>query len=221
MVLIRAISFFFQSRKEFMLVITIGSPVQTYSRNNLRFLLYTEQSWINRSEWLNYLVSSPQERSYCAPLLAVMVPSQTCRNWWNIWGIITSPTYFSCELIFLILFAKLVKKGFNNVTFLVLKVWELSHKVAILPWPPDSPAHLFQNATGQNKVYWTYAPSSYCCDQPKHNPHVHGQEPTTAGFNIYTPGTILPNPKSRRFLPCGCPWARLCWTASPWSPLLV
>lgn len=38
-----------------------------------------------------------------------MVPSQTCRNWWNIWGIITSPTYSSCELISLILFVKLVK----------------------------------------------------------------------------------------------------------------
>lgn len=105
----------------------------------------------------------------------------------------------------------------KTVTWLLFpKVWELSHKVTILPRPPDSPAHLFQSATGQNKGNWSHDPPAYW-NQPKHDPHGHGPEPPTSGF---TPGSTLSNPELRWFLSCQCS-SRLSCPPPPRSPLHV
>lgn len=151
---------------------------------------WMQWSWIN---YFWYTVYSPQEKSCCALLSAAVAPSPACRNWWNIWGIITNPTYSSCELVFISLSLHsqvtscvvISENVLSNAMLpLFLKVWELPHKVAILPWPPDSPAHLFQSATRQNEVHWTCAPSACCCNQPKHDSCGHGSEAPTVGLCV-------------------------------------
>lgn len=155
-----------------------------------------------------FVISRPQER-FCSVLrLAAAVPSPTWKNWWNTWGIITNPTYSFCkfhpQLLFSIKDLLLCHETFS------FQLRELSHKVAIVPRPPHSPAHLFQSAASQAKGDWHCATLRQRWLQPKSDSCGHKPEPSAAGFYVQTPGDDFSNTKFRQLRPP----AELCCCAS-------
>lgn len=85
--------------------------------------------------WTHNLNFSFQAKSCCVQVLAATAPSQTCRNSWNMWGIITNPTYIFSEFFFVrsphVIISPLhpSAKGTSECEWICfsLQVWELSH----------------------------------------------------------------------------------------------